>query len=445
LPSEIPDTRYARADGGAIAYQSFGEGERNLVVVPPFVSHVEMSWEHPPYGEFMDRMAEIGRVTVFDKRGNGLSDALPEGESLEQRADDILAVMDAVGAERASLFGISEGAAMAALVAATRPERVDSLVLYGGIVRMREGEDFYSGAGWHVIAEEMLSGIEEAWGEGISLTALAPGRLGDERFRRWWGRFERAAAGPKMARDAFELDMQLDVRSVLSAITCPTLVLHRTHDVIPMEQSHYLASHIPDARMVELEGENHWPWLDDTEAVADEIEEFLTGARRPREPDRILATVLFTDIVASTQRAAELGDEAWREVLRGHDSLVREQLQRHSGREVKATGDGFLATFDGPARGVRCARAITEAVRPLGVEVRAGLHTGECELLGNDVGGLAVHIGARVSSAAEAGEVLVSSTVKDLVLGSGIEFSDRGAYDLKGVPGEWRLFSASSS
>jgi pimeloyl-ACP methyl ester carboxylesterase len=269
LPSEIPDTRYARADGGAIAYQSFGEGERNLVVVFPFVSHVEMSWEHPPYGEFMDRMAEIGRVTVFDKRGNGLSDALPEGESLEQRADDILAVMDAVGAERASLFGISEGAAMAALVAATRPERVDSLVLYGGIVRMREGEDFYSGAGWHVIAEEMLSGIEEAWGEGISLTALAPGRLGDERFRRWWGRFERAAAGPKMARDAFELDMQLDVRSVLSAITCPTLVLHRTHDVIPMEQSHYLASHIPDARMVELEGENHWPWLDDTEAVAD--------------------------------------------------------------------------------------------------------------------------------------------------------------------------------
>ena len=354
--------------------------------------------------------------------------------------DDLRAVMDAAGSERAALYGISEGGPMCQLFAATFPERVTALVLYGTYSRMIEGDGYDIGvrARCSTAFGEIMS---RDWGSAVALGMFAPSVAKDKRFREYWGRLLRSASSPKSAVALMDLYRQIDTRSVLSSISAPTLVMHRSGDrAAPVAWGRYLAESIPGAKYVEFDGVDHLPMVDPDELL-DELEEFLTGTRLDHEPDRVLATVMFTDIVSSTERAAELGDRRWRDLIESHDALVRRQLERHRGRAVKTLGDGFLATFDGPARGIRCAQAIREGVRALGVEIRAGLHTGELEVMGDDVGGMAVNIGARVGAKAEPGEVLVSSTVTDLVVGSGLEFTERGTHVLKGVPGEWRLYA----
>jgi class 3 adenylate cyclase len=445
VPMEMPETRYARSGEYSIAYQVLGEGELDLMYVPGLASHLELFWEEPAYSRFLHRLASFSRLVLMDRLGTGLSDRLPPNQAAiyEQRMDDIRAVMDAVGSERAALLGWSEGGALCGQFAATHPERTSAVVMYGGFPRAVEGE----GYPWGLEADAMDDWIEnvlpDTWGQDEELLRLwAPSVADSSAERRWWVRFIRQAASPGAAAALFRITREIDIRDILPAIHVPVLLIHRTGDtLIQVEHSRYMAEQIPDAKLVELPGEDHLWWFGDQDAIVDEVEEFLTGARSAPEPDRVLATVMFTDIVSSTQRAAELGDSRWRELLARHEAVVRRELGRHRGREVNTTGDGFLATFDGPARGIRCATAIAQAVRPLGIEVRAGLHTGELEVMNGDVGGIAVHTGARVSAQADPGEVLVSSTVKDLVAGSGIEFEDRGSFELKGVPGEWRLYA----
>ena len=436
-----PETRYASIGHGRVAYQIVGDGPHDLVLAPGFVSHLELAWEHPSYERFMRRLASFARVIVFDKRGSGLSDPVDQAATLEERMDDIRAVMDAVGSARADLFGWSEGANIAAVFGASRPDRVSSLVLYGAYARGTPAE----GYPWAIVPEAweltLQEDEEESWGQGFSLMNLAPRQFEDEALVRWWGRFERLSMSPRLARQALRLCMQNDIRPVVPSIRVPTLVIHRTEDIVPVEGGHWIAQQVPGARFVELPGDDHWPWISDPDDILDEVEVFLTGERRDREPDRVLATVLFTDVVASTERAAALGDRRWADLLVRHHTVVRKQLDRFRGREIDTAGDGFLATFDGPARAIRCAYAITEAVRSLGIEIRAGLHTGECEVRNGAIAGVAVHIGARVAGMAGPGEVLVSSTVKDLVVGSDLAFTDRGTHSLKGAPGEWRLYA----
>jgi class 3 adenylate cyclase len=439
-----PRTRWAKAGELDIAYQVVGDGPIDLVLVPWFVTHLEHHWEEPRLASFLEQLASFSRLILFDKRGNGLSDRIGAGDrapTLEERMDDVRAVMDAAGSERAALFAVSEGGPLALLFAATFPERVSSLILYGTFARLMEAPDYPWGNPPEAM-EMMYEGFAEAWGEGVALAFMAPFEE-DERFRRWWSRLERLSTTPGGATALMRLNSQIDVRQVLPQVRVPTLVLHRRGDPgIAVEAGQYLADQIAGARLALLDGDAHLPFLSDADAVLDEVEEFLTGARHAlAEPDRVLATVLFTDIVGSTERAATLGDRRWQDLLAEHHRLVREQLERYRGREVKTLGDGFLATFDGPGRGIRCARSVIEAVRELGLELRAGLHTGECELSDGDVAGIAVHIGARVGANAGPGEILVSSTVKDLVVGSGLEFADRGTHTLKGVPGEWRLYA----
>jgi pimeloyl-ACP methyl ester carboxylesterase len=437
------ETRYAKSGDLHIAYQVVGGGPSDLVLVPPFVSHVEHYWDEPTVARFLTRLASFSRLILFDKRGTGLSDRVPPDRlpTLEQRMDDVRAVMDATGAERAALFGPSEGGPMSALFAATYPERTTALILYGTFASTVRDATYP----WAMDPEErrkVIEAIPEQWGQGAYVDLLAPSMAGDERFRRWWARLERLGASPGAAMALRRMNGEIDIRTTLSAIRVPTLVLHRTGDLdTSIEEGRYLAAHIPGAKFVDLPGADHLPWAGDQDAIVDEVEEFLTGVRPAAEPDRVLATVLFTDIVGSTTRAVELGDRRWRDLLSSHNAIVRHELERARGREVKTVGDGFLATFDGPARAIRCACAIRDAVRGLGLAIRAGLHTGECELIGDDVGGIAVHIGARVMARARPYEVLVSSTVKDLVTGSGVEFQDRGMHRLKGVPGAWRLYS----
>jgi pimeloyl-ACP methyl ester carboxylesterase/DNA-binding SARP family transcriptional activator len=435
-----PETRYAVSGDVRVAYQVVGDGPRDLVLVPGLTSHLELAWEYPPYERFVRRLAMFARVILFDKRGAGLSDPIGDAETLEERMDDIRAVMDAAGSQRADLFGWSDGAVIATVFGASRPDRVSALVLYGSCARTTAAD----GYPWGLVRETqpwLQEADAELWGMGLSLSAVAPSRFEDKAFVRWWGRFERQSMSPKIMRATVRLNTEVDIRAVLPSVRVPTLVLHRTSDVLPVEGARWLAGQIPGAHFVELPGDDHWPWLSDPDELIDEVEEFLTGERRDREPDRALATVLFTDIVGSTERATELGDRRWRDLLEQHDRLVRRELERYHGREVKTTGDGVLATFDGPGRGINCAQAICARAPTLGIEVRAGLHTGECELRNGDVGGIAVHIGARVAGLARPGEVLVSSTVKDLVVGSGLAFADRGNHSLKGAPGEWRLYA----
>jgi pimeloyl-ACP methyl ester carboxylesterase len=390
----------------------------------------------------LERLGSFARVVIFDKRGTGLSDPVPGPPPLEQRMDDMQAVMDAAGVERAALFGISEGGPASVLFAATYPDRTSALVLYGSTPRFRTDDDISWGATDEQI-EVVLSDVAARWGEGALLEAFAPSAAGDPQMDEVWGRFQRAGASPAMARAVMAALFEIDVRDILPTIRVPTLILHRTGDLIaPVEGARLMAERIPDARLVEFEGDDHVPFTGDFEPVLDEMEEFLTGTRQARPLDRVLATVMFTDIVDSTHRAAEAGDRGWRELIERHDELTRRQLNRFRGREIKTLGDGFLATFDGPARGIECACAITGGVEPLGLQVRAGLHTGECELTGDDLRGMAVNIGARVGALADPNEVLVSSTVKDLVVGADLEFADRGEHELKGVPGRWRLFAA---
>ena len=438
-----PKTQYARNGSVNIAYQVIGDGAVDLAVVPGFVSHLDLWWTIPETMAFLHRLASFSRLILFDKRGTGLSDPVAGPSSLEDRMEDLHAVLDAAGAERPALLGISEGGPMSVLFAATYPDRVASLALYGTFPTANP-ERFPSDRRFELAGrqDELAALVDEHWGEGLVIEWFAPGLAGSATLRRQWGLFERAAASPGMVAELLRSYREIDVTDVLPSIRVPTVVLHRTGDTaVGIEAGRMMGEAIPTARFVELPGNDHIPWLGDADRVLEEIEEHVTGSRHAPEPERALATVLFTDIADSTARAAVLGDRRWREVLDRHHTLVREQLAAYGGREVKTMGDGFLAVFDGPARAIRCAAVIAERSSSEGVEVRAGVHTGECELIGDDLGGMAVHIGARVSAQAAAGEVLVSSTVRELVVGSGIEFADRGTHELKGVPGEWRLLA----
>jgi class 3 adenylate cyclase len=436
-----PVARYAKSGDVHIAYAVEGDGPIDLVWVPPWISQVEYLWAEPTLERFGKRLTRFARVITFDRRGSGLSDPLLGAPTLEEQMDDVLAVMDAAGSERAAICGTLEGGPMAALFAATYPDRTSALVLYATFARAT----WAPGYEWAWPAERRdaeMAELIEHWGEGVIASSVAPSMRAEAGFMEWAGRLERLAASPGTIRRIFDLIGKYDVRDVLPSIRVPTLVMHRTHDnFIKVDHSRYMASRIPGARYVELEGEENMFSIGDSEALVGEIEEFLTGTRHDREPDRMLATVLFTDICDSTARAAELGDRGWRFLLERHDALFRQALARHRGREVKRTGDGFLATFDGPARAIRCAASVAEAMGSLGLQIRAGLHTGELEVMDEDLGGLAVHIASRVMSAAGPNEVLVSGTVKDLVVGSGIDFEDRGETELRGVPGEWRLYA----
>ncbi len=441
-----PQTRYAKSGDVYIAYQVVGDAPLDLVLVLGGVTHLEYWWEFPDFARILRRLASFSRLILFDKRGTGLSDRMSGAATLEERMDDVRAVLDAVGSERAALVGVSEGGPMCALFAATYPTRTSALVLYGTVAKFTADEGYPWG--WPPeMLDQIVEGAVASWGHVDSpmLAFLAPSLAGDPRLREVWARFERQAASPGAFAALMHMNAEIDIRHVLPTIRVPTLVLHRTGDaVVAVGQGRYLAEHIPAAKYVELAGADHLPIAGDSDAIFDAVEEFLTGARHVEEPDRLLATVLFTDIVGSTERAAELGDRRWLRLLDEHHAVVRRELARFRGSEVKTTGDGFLATFDGPARAVRCARSIVEEIRRLGLEVRTGLHTGECEMVGDDVRGIAVHTAARVAAAAASGEVLVSSTVKDLVAGAGITFVERGTRALKGVPGQWRLFAVNA-
>jgi class 3 adenylate cyclase len=433
-----PETRYARSGQIHIAYQVTGSGPLDLVFIPGFVSNIDLWWEEPEWADFFSRLASFSRLILFDKRGTGLSDRMAGVANLEDRMDDVRAVMDAASCERAALFGVSEGGPMSLLFAATYPERASALVLYGCYAR----HPTLSGK----LLQQNIELIDRAWGTGeLFATSFFPSKSSDERLRRTLGRRERQSASPAAAIAILQMNSEIDARHILPAIRVPTLVLHRVGDSrVTIDAGRYLAAHIPSAKYVELPGTNHVPIyeVDITDRIVEEVEEFLTGSRSEPVLDRVLATVMFTDIVDSTRRAAELGDRQWRTLLDRHDDTVRQQLDRFRGQEVKNLGDGFLATFDGPARAVRCASSICELVRPLGIAVRSGLHTGEVELKRDDVAGIAVHIAARVAAEAEAGETVVSSTVRDLVAGSGLNFQDRGIHELKGLPEALHLYSA---
>jgi class 3 adenylate cyclase len=439
LPS-APETRYAKSGEVNIAYQVVGEGPFDLVYVPGWISNIELMWDEPNHAQLLRRLASFSRLILFDKRGTGMSDAVPIDRlpTLEQRMDDVRAVMDAAGSEEAALFGSSEGGLMSTLFAATYPERTRALVTHA-IYAKRLWSPEYP---WAPTPEARAAEIEEterSWGGEMDISVLAPSA--DEAFKRRAVAYLRRSASPGAAVALLRMNSQIDVRAALPTIQIPTLVLHRVGDLdVKVEEARWIAGQIPGAKLVELPGDDHLIWSGDVDGLVDEVEDFLTGSRPARMSDRVLATVLFTDIVGATERAAELGDRRWRELLEQHHAVVRRELDRFRGREVDTAGDGFLATFDGPARGIRCAWAARNGVRALGLEIRAGLHTGECELILDKVGGIAVHTGARVASAAPPGEVLVSSTVRDLVAGSGIRFEDRGEHELKGV-GAWRLYS----
>jgi pimeloyl-ACP methyl ester carboxylesterase len=439
----LPRTRYARAGDVHIAYQVVGDGPFDLVFVGGIISHLDLFWEQPHSARFFERLASFSRLIVFDKRGLGISDRPSGWAPLEERMDDLRAVMDAAGSESAAIFGASEGGPLAILFAAAHPERCRSLALFGTFARMCRADDYPIG----ISAARMLKEFEEHvahWGEPALLRLLAPTLWADPAEHEAWGRFERSAASPGAILAAIRMNSEIDVRHVLPQIHVPTLVLHKRRDrAFPFAAGRYLAERIDGARFVELPGKDHAFWVD-FDGLLDEVQEFFTGARVAPATDRVLATVLFTDIVDSTRRAAELGDRRWAEILERHHAVTRRHLVRFRGDEVGVAGDGFLATFDGPARAIRCACAIRAELAALGIEIRAGLHAGECERIGGKLGGIAVHIGARVAQHAAAGEVLVSGTVSDLVAGSGIEFADRGHQPLKGVPGVWRLLAVAN-
>jgi class 3 adenylate cyclase len=437
-----PRTRYALSGDVNIAYQVVGEGALDLVWAPPWVSHVEDAWEEPSLAAFLDRLASFSRLILFDKRGTGMSDRVPVDRlpSLEQRMDDMRAVMDAAGSERAAVFGASEGANLAVLFAAVYPERTAALVTFGAFAA-RIWSPEYPWAPTPEERERFYDAIRQGWGSDMDLAELAPSAAGDRAFLDRLAGFFHRAASPGAALALAKMNTEIDIRAVLPTVHVPALVLHRSGDRdARVEEGRYIAGRLPNATFVELEGDSHLPWVDDAESVVGEVEQFLTGVRQGPTPDRVLATLLFTDVVGSTERAAELGDRAWADLLARHHAQVRNELERWSGREIDTAGDGFFAAFDGPARAIRCAAAIVAGARELGLDVRSGVHTGECERSNGALRGIAVHVGARVASLAEGGEVLVSSTVKDLVSGSGLSFEDRGLHELKGVPEARRLY-----
>jgi class 3 adenylate cyclase len=442
--AEIPSTHYIKSDDVHIAYQVIGEGSFDLLFVPGFVSNIESYWQSPQISAFFRRLASFSRLILFDKRGTGMSDRSSQIFTLEQRMHDVQAILDAVGSKRAALFGISEGGPMSLLYTATYPERTSALVLYGSYAKRSWAPDYPFGwkdEQWKAVLDD----IEQHWGtpHSLSIALRAPSAADDPHTVERIASYYRAAASPGAAVAIMKMNREIDVRNILPAIRVPALILHRKAEhVLDVGHARYLAQHIPGAKLVELEGEDHHPWMGDSNAILSEVEKFLTGKQQVLEQERVLATVLFTDIVASTECAAALGDRPWRELLEAFYAKVREVLKQYRGREINTTGDGLLAAFDGPARAIRGASAIRDALRPLKLEVRCGLHTGECEVVGNDLAGIAVHTGARVAGLAEPGEVLVSQTVRDLVAGSGLSFEDRGIHALKGVPNELRLFRA---
>jgi pimeloyl-ACP methyl ester carboxylesterase len=435
------ETRYAKSGDVYIAYRVFGDGPRDIILIPGTLSHVELYWELPVNRHMLTRLSSFARVIVFDKRGQGLSDRTGE-QTLEERAGDVRAVLDAVGSDRTAICGWSEGGAMSLMFAATYPERTEALVLFGSYASMREQP-------WAIPPDRMerlIAALERGWGQGILVSVNAPSRVDDQAFVRWWGQLERAAATPGAIVSLVRANYDIDVRHILSSISAPTLIFHREKDsLVPVRAGRYLAEQIPGARYIELPGEDHMIQALDQDVLdmlLDEVEVFLTGSRQGAEPKRVLLTLLMNDIVGSTERASELGDQRWAELLTQYYGMVRKELFAFDGREVKTTGDGVLATFDGPARAIRCATSICDRASALGITIRTGLHTGECELIGtDDIGGIAVHIAARVAAQAGAGEILVSGTVKDLVAGSQLAFADRGEHELKGVPGAWRLYA----
>jgi class 3 adenylate cyclase len=439
-----PDVRYAKSAGIHIAYQVFGEGRVDLVLVAEFWNSIEAMWEQPSYRRCLERLGSFARVICLDQRGTGSSDpvSLSELPTLEVWADDVIAVMQAVGSREAAVMGAGGGGAVSALFAATFPERTRALILVNSTARFTQSPDYPVGTSTEFEAR-LERELEFGWGRGVLLETVAPSLADDAEFRRWWARYQRLGSTPGVVLKTRKMLQQLDVREVLPSISVPTLIVHRSDNrLVDVAHGRYLAEHIPDARYVEVDGPDYLWFVGDTDRILDEIEEFLTGSRPRAEGDRVLATIMVTDLVGSTERASALGDRAWRELLEAHRSIVRAELERYRGREIDTAGDGFLAVFDGPARAVRCACAVRDAVRKTGLEVRTGLHTGEVETIANGVAGIAVHIGARVAAEAGPGEVLASSTVRDLTAGSGIAFEDRGARVLKGVPGEWRLYAA---
>lgn len=453
----MPETLYADCEGLSLAYQVFGAGEIDLVFAGSFVSHVELIWTLPESKAWFDQLGSFCRVLMFDKAGVGLSDPVSKVRTIEDRAREIEAVMDAAGFERATIFGVSEGGPASIVFAATRPQRVNSLILTGTFPcvlisgwedldrdpeELREmvvkemGETYTPSPAQLLAVQQFGRAVQSSWGKGEALKLLLP----SVRSIRQLGMFERMSASPGMARATIEAVFRVDVRSVLSTISVPTLVIHASGDPVPVEFGRYLAAHIPGARLVEVGGTDHAPWFSDPDRITEAVEEFLTGTHGAHSHShRVLRTVMFSDIVESTQKAASMGDERWRSLLERYGELTADAAGRYAGRVVKSTGDGHLVVFDGPTQAIRCGETLRSEAAPLGVDLRVGIHTGECEVLGDDVGGMAVHIAARVVSQAAPGEVLVSSAVRDLVVGSGIGFDDRGAHELKGVPGIWQL------
>jgi len=438
-----PPVQYADSSGVEIAYQVLGDGPLDLVWVAGAVTHLGVLWEHPGYRRFCEQLASFSRLILFDKRGMGLSERTRIG-TLEERMDDVRAVMDAAGSERAALIGVSEGGPMSMLFAATYPERTQALLLIGAEVKEEKTDDWPWGEATTEEFESWMASVGERWGKGLIAPLYFPDDPDVEGLKRWFGKLQTAAMTPRDAVAFMRVGHDIDVRDVVPTVHVPTLIMHRVDDpVCHVENARYLAANVPGARYVELPGNLHIPWAGSGDEILAEVREFLTGVREAPEPNRVLATVLFTDIVGSSERATELGDRRWRGLLEAHHAAVRRELERFRGRELDTAGDGFLASFDGPARAIRSARAAVDAVRGIGLDIRAGVHTGECEVIGEKLAGIAVHIGARVAGQARPGEVLVSSTVRDLVAGSGLEFEDRGQTALKGIPGEWRLFALS--
>jgi class 3 adenylate cyclase/pimeloyl-ACP methyl ester carboxylesterase len=439
-----PATRYARSGEASIAYQVVGDGGLDLLFLTGWVTQIEQLWEAPANRRFLERLASFGRLIMFDSRGTGLSDRVLVEYSVEQEAQDAIAVLDAAGSERAAVLTYAFGGLVGAQLAADRPERIGALVMYASMARTSWAADY----DWAMTSEEREELSERnvaTWGEAnsIAMSAWAPSMAEDPALVAWFARMQRLAASPGEARIISRAMVDLDVRDALPRIRVPTLIMHRPRELVwDVRHSRYLAEHIPDARYLELDGVDSFPFVGDSDAIIEETQEFLTGVRSGGELTRALRTVMFTDIVDATSRAANLGDRRWRDLLAQHERDVREELTRFDGREVKTVGDGFIATFDGPpSRALRCARAVTRAARELGVEVRIGIHTGECELIGDDVGGMAVHIASRVSGLAGPSEILVSGTVFGTVVGGPFTFEDRGFHELKGVPGRWPLFA----
>ena len=433
-----PVTRYAKSGNVHVAYQVFGEGQIDLVFVPGFISNIENYWEEPSFARWLRKLASFARVIAFDKRGTGLSDRVEPLPTMDERMDDVRAVMDAADSKRAAVYGLSEGGSLATLFAATYPERCQALVLCGAFAKF---------SSWFPTAERLeafYEYVESKWGTGANITTWAPAKKDDPAFREWWARRERVSASPAAVIALMRMNSMIDISGILPYVRVPTLVIHRTQDpVVNVEGGRQLAKSIPNARLLEFPGINHLPYLgDDVDQITNEVAEFLTGVKPAAGGERTLATVLLTDIVDSTKRAEALGDRRWRELLDAHNSIFRRELARFRGVEVKTLGDGFLATFDGPGRAIECSLALIATIRSLGIEIRAGLHTGEVEVGENDVRGIAVHVAARVAALAQPSECLVTRTVKDLVAGADILFIERGKRDLKGLTEAIDLFAA---